>query len=65
MKQEVLLVEAHGTVPENGTVAVIGSIRERNVAAVPIGEALRDIPKDGCEGEKWWTCFSTGSEIIA
>ena len=31
MKQEVLLVESHDTVPENGTVALIGSIRERNV----------------------------------
>ena len=31
MKQEVLLVESLDTVPENGTVAVIGSLRESNV----------------------------------
>ena len=31
MKREVLLVESHGTVPKNGNVAVIGSIREMNV----------------------------------
>ena len=34
MKREVLLVESQDTVLENGTVAVIRSIRERNV--VPI-----------------------------
>ena len=41
-----LKVESHNTVPENVTVAVIGSIRERNVvpvrAVVPFGGALRD-----------------------
>ena len=31
MKREVLLVESHDTVLENGTVAVIGSSLERNV----------------------------------
>ena len=31
MKREVLLLESYDTVPANGTVAVIGSIRERNV----------------------------------
>ena len=43
------------TVPENRTAAVIGSNRERNVvrmwAAVSFGGALRDIRKDGCEGD--------------
>ena len=42
MKREVLLVESNDTVPKNGTVAWIGSIRDRNVvpmwAAVPFGE---------------------------
>ena len=33
MKREVLLVESHDTVPENGPVAVIGSIREKNVVS--------------------------------
>ena len=55
MKREVLLVESHGTVPKNGNVAVIGSIREMNVVpmwtAVPFCGALLDIPKDGCEGD--------------
>ena len=31
MKREVLLVESQDTVPENGTGAVTGSIREKNV----------------------------------
>ena len=40
---------------ENGTKAVIGQTMERNVvrmlAAVSLGGALRDIPKNGCEGD--------------
>ena len=31
MQREVLLVELHDAVPQNETVAMIGSIRERNV----------------------------------
>ena len=53
MKREVLLVDSHDTGPENGTVAVIGLIRDRNVvpmsAAVPFVGVLRDISKEGCE----------------
>ena len=45
----------HKTVPENRTAAVIGSNWERNVVrmweAVPFRGALRDIAKDGCEGD--------------
>ena len=45
--------ESHDAVPENGTVAVIGPIRERNVVpvnmscrtAVSLGGTLRDIAK--------------------
>ena len=36
---------------ENGTKAVIGQIMERMCAAVSLGGALRDIPKNGCEGD--------------
>ena len=34
MKREVLLGESHGTVPENGNVAVIAPIREKNLVSM-------------------------------
>ena len=57
IKREQLLVESSSedyARDSSRTAAVTGSNRERNVvrmrAAVSFGRALRDIPKDGCEG---------------